>query len=117
MWTRRGPGWGGRGWWISRQGQGVSMELKGLHHLTAVTGNPSVNVRFYTQVLGMRLVKKTVNQDDVSAYHLFYADAVGSPGTDVTFFDWPQTPPNRNGAGSIAQIVLSVGGSEALDWW
>ncbi|RPI30895.1 MAG: ring-cleaving dioxygenase, partial [Chloroflexota bacterium] len=65
------------------------MQLTGLHHVTAITARAAENVAFYTQVLGMRLVKKTVNQDDVSAYHLFYADAVGSPGTDVTFFDWP----------------------------
>ncbi len=93
------------------------MELKGLHHVTAITGNTAENLAFYTQVLGLRLVKKTVNQDDVSAYHLFYADAIGSPGTDVTFFDWPQTPMNRNGAGSIARIGLRVHGPDALDWW
>ncbi len=93
------------------------MELKGLHHVTAITGNTAENLAFYTQVLGLRLVKKTVNQDDVSAYHLFYADAIGSPGTDVTFFDWPNTPENRNGAGSIARIGLRVHSLDALDWW
>jgi glyoxalase family protein len=66
----------------------MSLPLLGIHHVTAVTARASDNLRFYTQVLGMRLVKKTVNQDDVSAYHLFYADAKGSPGTDLTFFDW-----------------------------
>ena len=76
------------------------MELGGIHHVTAVTGDASRNVAFYTQVLGMRLVKKTVNQDDVSAYHLFYADGVGSPGTDMTFFDWPQAGPTRPGVGT-----------------
>lgn len=65
----------------------ANMQLTGLHHVTAVTGNASRNVQFYTQVLGMRLVKKSVNQDDVSAYHLFFADAKGSPGTDLTFFE------------------------------
>ena len=65
------------------------MDLTGFHHLTAITADASGNHRFYTQVLGMRLVKKTVNQDDVSAYHLFYADGLASPGSDVTFFDWP----------------------------
>ena len=65
------------------------MVLTGFHHLTAITADAPANHRFYTQVLGMRLVKKTVNQDDVSAYHLFYADGLASPGSDVTFFDWP----------------------------
>ena len=64
------------------------MNLTGIHHLTAVSADIRGNYRFYTQTLGMRLVKRSVNQDDVSAYHLFYADAVGSPGTDLTFFDW-----------------------------
>jgi len=93
------------------------MQLTGLHHVTAITARASQNVSFYTQVLGMRLVKKTVNQDDVSAYHLFYADAVGSPGTDLTFFDWPHVVQNRNGVGSIAPVFLRVSGIEALSWW
>jgi glyoxalase family protein len=92
------------------------MELGGLHHLTAVTGNAPGNVAFYTRVLGMRLVKKTVNQDDVSAYHLFYGDEVGSPGTEVTFFDWPNIGSNVAGSGSIAAVGLRVPG-DALDWW
>src|SRR5512141_86647 len=98
-------------------GQGGRMQLTGLHHVTAITAQAARNVEFYTQVLGMRLVKKTVNQDDVTAYHLFYADAVGHAGTDMTFFDWPRTAPNRNGAGSIAQVALRVWGRAALDWW
>lgn len=93
------------------------MQLGGLHHVTAVTGNAPGNVRFYTEVLGMRLVKKTVNQDDVSAYHLFYADGEGNAGTEVTFFDWPGSGPNVNGPGSIAEIGLRVPGRESLDWW
>jgi glyoxalase family protein len=93
------------------------MQLHGLHHVTAVTGQAAENVRFYTQVLGLRLVKKTVNQDDVSAYHLFYADKLGSPGTDMTFFDWPQTGPNRHGADSIAMTAFRVSGRAALDYW
>jgi glyoxalase family protein len=97
--------------------QEVGMQLAGLHHVTAITAQASRNVAFYTQVLGLRLVKKTVNQDDVSAYHLFYGDAVGSPGTEVTFFDWPMVVKNRNGAGSIASIALRVPGREALAWW
>lgn len=91
--------------------------LGGLHHVTAITGDAPANLAFYTRTLGMRLVKKTVNQDDVSAYHLFYADAKGSPGTDLTFFDWPQTPPNRPGAGSIAPTALRVAGADSLAWW
>src|SRR4028119_311797 len=95
------------------------MELGGLHHLTAVTTDAKQNVDFYTRVLGMRLVKKTVNQDDVSAYHLFYADALGSPGTDVTFFDWPhlRIAPNRPGAGEVSVTGLRVPDREALQWW
>lgn len=93
------------------------MQLGGLHHVTAVTGNAAGNVAFYTKVLGMRLVKKTVNQDDVSAYHLFYADGEGNPGTEVTFFDWPNSGPNVPGAGNVAAIGLRVSTREALEWW
>jgi glyoxalase family protein len=92
------------------------MKLNGLHHVTAVTAKAQENFDFYTQVLGMRLVKKTVNQDDVSAYHLFYADKLGTPGTDLTFFDWALGP-NRNGPGSIANTALRVPSREALVWW
>jgi len=92
------------------------MKLNGLHHVTAVTARAQENFAFYTQVLGMRLVKKTVNQDDVSAYHLFYADKLGSPGTDLTFFDWALGP-NRNGPGSIAATALRVPSRTALEWW
>lgn len=93
------------------------MELSGIHHVTAVTGDASRNVAFYTQALGMRLVKKTVNQDDVSAYHLFYADGIGSPGTDMTFFDWPQAGPTRSGVGTTTTTALRVPNRAALDWW
>ena len=92
------------------------MELTGIHHLTAVSADVRGNYRFYTQVMGMRLVKRSVNQDDVSAYHLFYADAVGSPGTDLTFFDWP-VPRERRGTHSIVRTHLRVNGGEALEWW
>ncbi len=92
------------------------MDLLGIHHLTAITAAVRENYRFYIKVLGMRLVKRSVNQDDVSAYHLFYADAVGSPGTDLTFFDWPM-PPERRGAHSIVRTALRVGGAESLEWW
>jgi glyoxalase family protein len=93
------------------------MKLSGLHHVSAVTGDAAGNVKFYTQVLGLRLVKKTVNQDDVSMYHLFYGDEAGSAGTEVTFFDWPHAGKNVPGVGSIAAIALRVPGREALDWW
>src|SRR3954470_3333649 len=92
------------------------MQLTGIHHLTAVTADAPGNHAFYTGTLGMRLVKKTVNQDDVSAYHLFYADAKGSPGTDLTFFDWP-VPRERRGSGSITRTHLRVNGLDALTWW
>jgi glyoxalase family protein len=91
--------------------------LSGLHHVTAVTGDARGNLSFYTQQLGMRLVKKTVNQDDTSAYHLFYADAHGSPGTDLTFFDWPNTRPRRHGYGTIGATSLRVTGTDTLAWW
>lgn len=93
------------------------MELGGLHHVTAVTGDAAGNVAFYTRVLGMRLIKKTVNQDDVSAYHLFYGDEAGHAGTEVTFFDWPNAGPNRIGAGCVAGIGLRVADRAALEWW
>lgn len=92
------------------------MQLTGIHHLTAITAEASANHAFYTQTLGMRLVKKTVNQDDVSAYHLFYADALASPGTDITFFDWP-VKRERRGTHSITRTGLRVAGEETLAWW
>lgn len=92
------------------------MELIGIHHLTAISAAIRENHRFYTSTLGMRLVKRSVNQDDVSAYHLFYADAKGSPGTDLTFFDWP-VPRERRGARSITRTGLRVSGWDALAWW
>src|ERR671939_156718 len=97
----------------------TEMELGGLHHMTAVTTNAAENVAFYTDVLGMRLVKKTVNQDDVSAYHLFYGDELGNPGTEVTFFDWPRLriAPNHAGVGEVSATELRVSGRDAVDWW
>ena len=92
------------------------MQLTGIHHLTAVTAKAGENHAFYTRVMGMRLVKKTVNQDDVSAYHLFYADGLASPGTDLTFFDWP-VGPERRGTRSIVRTSLRVAGAETLAWW
>ena len=92
------------------------MQLLGIHHLTAVSAKIRENRLFYTQQLGMRLVKRSVNQDDVSAYHLFYADAKGSPGTDLTFFDWP-VPRERRGTRSIVRTCLRVKGRASLEWW
>ena len=92
------------------------MHLHGIHHLTAVTAQASANHAFYTRTLGLRLVKKTVNQDDVSAYHLFYADGRASPGSDLTFFDWP-VPPEQRGTRSIIRTGLRVADEAALQWW
>ena len=93
------------------------LRLAGLHHLTAITARAPENVRFYTETLGMRLVKKTVNQDDVSAYHLFYADKAGSAGTDVTFFDWPHAGETRFGHGLISSTALRIDSGDSLDYW
>ncbi len=92
------------------------MQLRGLHHVTAISASASGNHAFYTGVMGMRLVKRTVNQDDTTAYHLFYADAEGRPGTDLTFFDWPVAP-ERRGSGCVVQTALRVAGADALAWW
>ncbi len=93
-------------------------QLRGLHHVTAVTAHAQRNLDFYTKHLGMRLVKRTVNQDDVRAYHLFYADALGSAGTDLTFFEWPDMQPARPGAGTISETALRVlGGEASLAHW
>ncbi|MFG1203244.1 ring-cleaving dioxygenase [Xanthobacter aminoxidans] len=90
--------------------------LTGLHHVTAITADAPYNHRFYTQTLGMRLVKKTVNQDDVSAYHLFYADGEANPGTDLTFFDWP-VPRERRGSHAAVRTSLRVRDEAALEYW
>ncbi len=92
------------------------MDLPGFHHLTAITADVRQNFRFYTRVLGLRLVKRSVNQDDVSAYHLFFADGAGSPGTDMTFFDWPM-PSERRGTHSLVRTGFRVAGEETLGWW
>lgn len=92
------------------------MQLAGIHHLTAVTANASRNHAFYTRTLGLRLVKKSVNQDDASAYHLFYADGKATPGTDLTFFDWPAAR-ERRGTHSIVRTGLRAGNEASLKWW
>ena len=94
----------------------MTLQLAGIHHLTAITANAPANRKFYTGTLGMRLVKKTVNQDDTSAYHLFYADGQATPGSDLTFFDWP-TGRERRGTQSIARTGLRVSGEANLAWW
>jgi glyoxalase family protein len=93
------------------------VQLDGIHHITAITGDAPGNVDFYVRVMGLRLVKKTVNQDDPTVYHLFYADDAGSPGADLTFFEYPGARPGRAGAGMIHRIALRVAGPEALDFW
>jgi glyoxalase family protein len=93
-----------------------AMQLTGIHHLTAISAKPRENLAFYRGLLGMRLVKKTVNQDDVSAYHLFYADGKANPGTDLTFFDFPAAP-ERRGTNSISRTGLRVAGESSLGYW
>ncbi len=91
--------------------------LKGIHHVTAITSSAEKNYEFFTFVLGMRLVKKTVNQDDIQTYHLFFADDKGSPGTDMTFFDFPGIPKGRHGTNEISKTSFRVPNDAALDYW
>ena len=93
------------------------MRLDGIHHVTCITGDAPGNVDFYTGVLGLRMVKKTVNQDDPTVYHLFYADEEGSPGADITFFEYPGARRGRPGAGMVHMISFRVASDEALDFW
>ena len=93
------------------------MRLEGIHHVTAITADAPRNVDFYTRVLGLRLVKKTVNQDDPTVYHLFYADENGSPGSDITFFEYPGLPRGRAGAGMVHTVSFRVASEEALSFW
>jgi glyoxalase family protein len=93
------------------------MKLDGMHHITAITGNAPGNVDFYARVLGLRLVKKSVNQDDPTVYHLFYADENASPGADLTFFEYPGAVPGRAGAGMVHRIIWRVVSEAALDFW
>jgi glyoxalase family protein len=93
------------------------MKLEGIHHITAITAEAQRNVDFYVGVLGLRLVKKSVNQDQTSVYHLFYADERGEPGSDLTFFEYPGIPRGRAGAGMVHTIIWRVGSPAALDFW
>jgi len=95
----------------------ADMRLNGVHHVTAITGDAPANVNFYAGTLGLRLVKKTVNQDDPTVYHLFYADEQGSPGSDITFFEYPGAARGRAGAGMVHTVVWRVGSADALDFW
>src|SRR5919112_2776307 len=93
------------------------MKLEGIHHITAITEDAQRNVDFYAGVLGLRLVKKTVNQDNPTVYPLFFADEAGDAGSDLTFFEYPGAAPGRAGAGMVHRIVWRVGSAEALDFW
>jgi glyoxalase family protein len=93
------------------------MKLDGIHHITAITGDAPQNVRFYAGTLGLRLVKKSVNQDDPTVYHLFYADEEGGAGSDITFFEYPGTAKGRAGTGMIHRITWRVASEESLDFW
>ncbi len=93
------------------------MRFDGIHHISAITGDAPRNVDFYTRVLGLRLTAKTVNQDDPNVYHLFYGDEVGSPGADLTFFEYPGAIPGRAGAGMVHRVAWRVGSEDALAFW
>jgi glyoxalase family protein len=97
--------------------EGATMKLEGIHHVTAITADAQRNVDFYAGVLGLRLVKKTVNQDATSVYHLFYADERGDPGSDITFFEFPSAARGRAGAGMVHRVVWRVASTDALDFW
>jgi glyoxalase family protein len=93
------------------------VKLEGIHHVTCITGDAPRNVEYYTGTLGLRLVKKSVNQDDPTVYHLFYADEKGSPGSDITFFEYPGSVRGRAGNGMVHRVVFRVFGPDALDFW
>src|SRR5258708_21684754 len=92
-------------------------KLEGIHHITAITADAQKNVDFYAGVLGLRLVKKTVNQDNPTVYHLFFADENGSAGSDLTFFEFPGVPAGQPGAGDVHRVVWRVASYEALGFW
>jgi glyoxalase family protein len=93
------------------------MKLEGIHHVTCITADAPGNVEFYAGELGLRLVKKTVNQDDPTVYHLFYADERGSAGADITFFEYPSVPKGRAGDGMVHTVAFRVDSGDSLDWW
>lgn len=92
-------------------------QLKGIHHVTAITDSAERNYKFFTKILGMRLVKKTVNQDDIHTYHTFFADDEGNAGTDMTFFDFPNIPQGRKGTNAISRVGLRVPSDQALEYY
>ena len=108
VFTRPGP--------VKSLGRIIMGEIGGIHHITCIAGDPQENLNFYVGLLGMRLVKKSVNQDDPKTYHLFYADANGRPGTDLTFFPWPYGAPGKKGVGLTVEVLLAVP-PESLDFW
>jgi glyoxalase family protein len=93
------------------------VRLDGIHHVTCITGDAPRNVEFYAGTLGLRLVKKTVNQDDPTVYHLFYADERGNAGSDITFFEYPNAAPGRAGRGMVCSVVFRVGSEQAIEFW
>ena len=98
------------------KGNSMTPSVHGIHHVTAIAGDAQENLNFYTGVMGMRLVKKSVNQDAPDTYHLFYADAAGTPGTDLTFFPWPRMAPGRLGTGLAVEVPLAVP-TGSLSYW
>jgi glyoxalase family protein len=102
---------------ILSESEETEMKLEGIHHITAITADAQANVDFYAGTLGLRMVKKTVNQDAPSVYHLFYADEQGDPGSDITFFEFPGAARGRAGAGMVHRVLWRVGSPEALDFW
>src|SRR2546428_6946251 len=95
----------------------TAMRFEGIHHITCITADAPGNVDFYARVLGLRLVKKTGNQDDPTVYHLFYADERGSAGSDITFFEYPGSPRGRAGAGMVHRVAFRVASDESPDVW
>src|ERR671912_2758541 len=94
----------------------MDRQLPGIHHITAIAGDPQANVDFYSGVLGLRLIKLTVNFDDPGTYHLYYGDGVGSPGTILTFFPWPKAPRGKHGTGQVTQTCFAIPRG-AIDFW
>jgi glyoxalase family protein len=101
----------------AREPPGALLKLEGIHHITAITADAPRNVDFYARVLGLRLVKKSVNQDDPTVYHLFYGDEEGTPGNDITFFEYPRAARGRAGLGMVHRILWRVASGEAVDFW
>ena len=95
----------------------MDTQIKGIHHVTAMTSSPTKIYRFFTDILGMRLVKKTINQDDIETYHLYFTDEYGSPGTDITFFAFPNQPQGSKGTDTISRVSFRVPTDEALTYW